>query len=545
LHTWSLAVEEQFYIAFPLVLYGLHRWLKRYQLVVILAATTLSFAICLWGTFHKPGATFYLAPFRAWELLMGALVALVSHKVRASRLLMEVLAFSGLTLILASFFLVDSQMPFPGIGAVPAVAGSAAVLLAGTSLPTHATRLLSFRAVVALGLISYPLYLWHWPVLLLARQVAGSALDSARLGLVIAVCVALSGLTYWLVESPIRRRLILSTRARLFAAAAAACASIAAFSVSMIIRDGFFWPVSVEIRDLITANQRATSEWSYPASCQQNFRRSIEDPKDIASCTIGANAERKILFWGDSLVEQLFPVVAHAYSLGHFSDHQIIFATSGGCQPTPSLERLDWGFHCNQFNRHVANRALMSDVDTIVLGGDWSLDPRYLKPVFDESSNSRGLDADTLTEHAQRHLLSTIRQLTAARKKVALILPFPIFPQPIPAYLSRRLLAGETDDVLLTRASVVSRNVSVNAMLHRVAAETGAMLIDPSELLCPSGPCIYQEQMLSLYRDASHLTPYGSRKLLQPMIEAIDRLLPGRCGVGDCAYRMIATGRTD
>jgi peptidoglycan/LPS O-acetylase OafA/YrhL len=86
--------------------------LKRYQLVVILGATTLSFAICLWGTFHKPGATFYLAPFRAWELLMGALVALVSHKVLASRLLMEVLAFSGLALILATFFLVDSQTPF-------------------------------------------------------------------------------------------------------------------------------------------------------------------------------------------------------------------------------------------------------------------------------------------------------------------------------------------------------------------------------------------------------------------------------------------------
>src|SRR5262245_35116480 len=110
-------------------------------------------------------------------------------------------------------------------------------------------------------------------------------------------------------------------------------------------------------------------------------------------------------------------------------------------------------------------------------------------------------------EHAQRHLLSTIRQLTAARKKVALILPFPIFPQPIPAYLSRRLLAGETADVLLTRAPVVSRNVSVNAMLYRVAAETGAMLIDPSELLCPSGPCIYQEQMRS---------PQGKQCLHEP-----------------------------
>lgn len=121
--------------------------------------------------------------------------------------------------------------------------------------------------------------------------------------------------------------------------------------------------------------------------------------------------------------------------------------------------------------------------------------------------------------------MALIKPLTRAGKKVALILSFPQYPYNIHTYLARQLLAGRTATVLLSRTSAAEQSDDVNAMLKRVAAQTGATTWDPADVLCPSGPCVYQRQMLTYYKDTGHLTKEGSRTLLLPMIQALaDRL---------------------
>ena len=137
LHTWSLAVEEQFYVVFPLVLCVIHRWLKGRWVAWLAPLAILSFALSVWGVGHKPGAAFYLAPTRAWELLLGSLLALEAFPRLPSRLLMEVLAAAGLGLIAWGVVGLSATSPFPGLNALYPCLGAALVIYSGQATPTY------------------------------------------------------------------------------------------------------------------------------------------------------------------------------------------------------------------------------------------------------------------------------------------------------------------------------------------------------------------------------------------------------------------------
>lgn len=203
LHTWSLAVEEQFYIAFPLLLYLL-RGLERRRLVMVLALAMLaSFALCEVAAFRFQTANFYLAPTRAWELLAGSLCACIGPRTGARHA--GWLAGLGLALILAGIFLLDGTMPFPSHWALLPVAGTALLIL--FAVPDRgAGRLLAMAPFVGIGLVSYSLYLWHQPLFAFARLAAAGAPSQGEM----LALAALSGLLAWaswrFVERPFRRK---------------------------------------------------------------------------------------------------------------------------------------------------------------------------------------------------------------------------------------------------------------------------------------------------------------------------------------------------
>ena len=238
LHTWTLSLEEQFYLLFPLLALLVYRFAKkRFGLVMIgIAAASFAYGVFLvnaapeypftipvlphlWGAATNSSAGFYFIAARFWELLIGGLIAIYALGIR-HRWLAELVALCGVAAIAAGVWML-SDASFPGVAALVPVLGTAAVIVANTSHRTLARSVLSFPILVYIGLISYSLYLWHWPVLVFARYqlIMPATLTAKYQVLLLLTIFVLSVVTYHFVENPIRKKRILAEREHLFLAA--------------------------------------------------------------------------------------------------------------------------------------------------------------------------------------------------------------------------------------------------------------------------------------------------------------------------------------
>ncbi|MDR1497649.1 MAG: acyltransferase [Puniceicoccales bacterium] len=215
-HFWSLAIEEQYYLLFPFALViGVHFCFPKIRKFIVLA-TVLSLGLCLWGSYNRAAATFYLLPTRVWELLLGSALAASGISIynyspivrKLSRVKCELLGWGGCALILASFFFLSGEMKFPGWVVLFPVAGSAFVLFSVMLGESSFSRLLATMPFRGIGRVSYSLYLWHWPLIIFGKLQAELHGYSHITG---AVCGGVASIfagtaAYWCVERPLRRR---------------------------------------------------------------------------------------------------------------------------------------------------------------------------------------------------------------------------------------------------------------------------------------------------------------------------------------------------
>lgn len=227
LHTWSLAVEEQFYLIFPLLLVVTKRWFRGRYLAVILSGGTISFLVGLWLGFRAPAVNFFLGPSRAFELMIGAALAAKLLPEPAHRLRREALAALGLVMILAPAFLLDPERHFSGLTALPSCIGAALLIQAGSGGDSAVARFLSRPLPNFIGTISYSLYLWHWPLLSLLRSLVMRQPTAIEIAATIALSFLLATLSWRLVEGPILAR---PADRRFLASMAVAAASLLAVS---------------------------------------------------------------------------------------------------------------------------------------------------------------------------------------------------------------------------------------------------------------------------------------------------------------------------
>ena len=207
LHTWSLAVEEQFYLLFPIFIVLLSRYMRRYLMAGVAVTALLSFGISVITVRGDQSAAFYLPVGRVWELLLGALVFLRIVPPLRARILNEIIAFCGIVLVGFAVFRYTLNTRFPGEHALVPCLGAAAVLFAGQSKLTFVHRFLTLRPLVFVGLISYLLYLWHWPLLVFSKISILPGLNLSLIGgrLILTIIAAgLATLSWRFVETPFR-----------------------------------------------------------------------------------------------------------------------------------------------------------------------------------------------------------------------------------------------------------------------------------------------------------------------------------------------------
>ena len=518
LHTWSLGVEEQFYLVWPLVLAAAMRFRRRLALLAAVGLASLVLAEI--QVRHWPDAAFYLLPARIFEFVLGALVAL-RPAVPIGRTAVP-LAWLGLALILLPIGLYSRETPFPGLAALVPCLGAALVILAGPG--GAVARLLGRAPLVAIGLLSYSLYLWHWPVLIFGEIWLGRPLGGAETGLALALVLGLSALTWRFVERPFRRRITgPAGTGRNLAVAGAVLAAFLAIGIVSDVTRGLAFRAGPELR----AKEEALHEMPFrePGCVSEGAAR------NPAGCASGTGP-LEVVLWGDSHAEQLTPGLARRLSSVSFLE-----AKTDGCPPLAGAELIFRNMADEACRR--ANDAILAmieatpGIETVVLAARWSLYAETVRAptesadrsfLVDEVSSERSVGNSRRVLEAG--LERTISALEARGVDVVLVGQVPEYPFDPARCAVRAWWTGHRPDCGQSLGAAEGRLAAAQAILGRVAARHASIAyFDPVPHLCEAGECrTLSASGMGLYRDQDHLSIRGA-ELLAP-------LLPLRPGLG-------------
>ena len=511
LHTWSLAVEEQFYIVFPVLLLLIHRYVPGKRKMLLWMATAGSFASCVLVQEYQPSATFYLSPFRAWELSLGALLAVGALPAPSRRWQRECMAALGAALIAYALLFIQPDERFPGWRAALPVLGSVLIIHAGSAGDSFVQQFLRVRPMVFVGLISYSLYLWHWPLLVYANFLNQlHELDSIR-WLLFALATLLAGASYFIVEKPFRHPQRTNGRKAIFIGAGVLSCAILATG-GMLVRSGGF-PARFA-PSVVALDRERTPEVPF-IDCI-DLPSAEADFQDF--CRLGEEkASPTVLFWGDSHALAWSPAIDDMLAQRGMS---AIFSARSGCAPLVGIVRPG-DSQCHGQNRKVMEGLASSpDISVVILAASWAgyANADGHLPLKDDAGN-RGNTA--VFPQAMRN---TVARLRAMDKHVWLIGPTPTPPGDVPLLMA---MAAQRDGELPGKVSLEDHTRKM-AAFYRVAdglqADAGLLLSRPGSWLCEASGCRYAVGDMPLYRDRGHLSVFGASYLSPMLGNAFDQL---------------------
>jgi peptidoglycan/LPS O-acetylase OafA/YrhL len=506
LHLWSLGIEEQFYALWPVLLWVVFRRGRNFFFLIGLVFL-LSMGANLVQVNADPTAAFYSPATRFWELMCGGIGAqLARQRTDWPAAAQGVASLLGGLLLVCGFVLIRPQDPFPGWWALLPVAGAFLLIMAGPSALLN-RLLLGRKLAVGIGLISYPLYLWHWPLLSFAYIVQGNKPSFAVRAALVAAAVALAVLTWRLLELPLRA---LPSRAR---AGALGAGMAVAVLVGVLVNAG-------AVRERIEAhgaevylNALNDSEFPGPRFVPYRFN-------GVLFQKVASRGPGLTVFLGDSVVQQYGPFIEHAIGADPAHLHSALFATAGNCPPirhTFPLPKVRYA-QCPLTVDAGYEFAARPEVDTVVIGAAWY---GYFSGgahdlLFDDGATRLEFPDARAVESAYRSLAHGITALKQRGKRVFLLLQPPMGH----AFDPRNMVTGSRFDSIrpLTRIVPVqldqflADNAGPRARLAAIARDTGAELIDPTAYLCAANRCpVLDAAGAPVYTDTMHMRPAYSR----------------------------------
>ena len=515
LHTWSLAVEEQFYLLFPLLMLAIGRFARRRYSLWLALLALVSFAACVVMARVDLARDFYLAPFRAWELLLGALVAVGPFRAPAGKL-PGVLALLGLMSILAADLLLSVDTPFPSEYALLPCGGAALVLYARCSPRSLAGRFLENTPARRIGIWSYSLYLIHWPVLIFTRYYLDAPLPPGLLVALLAASLGLAALSWRFVEQPFRGLGGLFITVQIYALAAGA--SVLLLGAVFILRSGHIDFHKGAERDFPTLTQSQLLCWDRPA----------DEAARLAACRLGSLAAPQAVLWGDSHARALIPAVAAAYAAHGAS--ALAFAM-GGCppvfdvqmgQPTASrtLRALQDALdqrprRCPEHNDAVLRWIASHRIKTAVLAAHWMAYAGADKDANLLANHLTILDPrrpEALAPASifERNLGSTLAALRGLGVRVFIVQDAPRQDVDVPYALASDARLGWPARRGISRAAYDAQQAQVSSILERLHSRYAFTYLRPQDTLCAGGECVLSRGGEALYQDGEHLAPAGA-----------------------------------
>jgi len=492
LHTWSLAVEEQFYLIYPACILALRQYFGRHFWLFIFIGFLASFCLNITFVTSKPEAAFYLLPTRAWELLAGALVLPIAANCTRNKIANEMIGLLGAALIVVGVTCYRSEYHFPGFYALLPTLGAACLLLSGRFGNTTTARLLSFKPVVHVGKISYSLYLIHWPVNVFASQIIGDYSMKWRIAM-FAASVVLAEFVYFAVETPARHRKILGTKNwLLFSYAGGLVTTVLVVSI-VFISHGLPGRYPAEVLRLASFVNDRTDPLTECESAPQSIETSI------MSCRLGVSGKKATwLIYGDS----------HAWAAQAAFDKWLKLNGQSGllifrhaCPPVNGIHFIDTKDSCFLFNQSVARFVEgNAGITDIVLVSTWKWPTEGLL-------NAAGVPLakkDSLQLFTDS-LLGTIKHFYDLGRRVYVWEPVPGGRKSVPLALADAALEHRPPNIEFYLPEYMSENRLFFGALSRSHLWIQGSF-SPAHTLCSTGKCIVENEGTPLYFDNAHIT---------------------------------------
>jgi peptidoglycan/LPS O-acetylase OafA/YrhL len=496
LHLWSLAVEEQIYLVFPpLVLFAL--WM-RWPMVLVLAVLLIaSFAANLFMAGRSVSADFFLTPFRAWEFLAGAILAWIHDRRGQSSersWLGEAASWAGVLLLAAGMAWITDREPYPGWRAVVPVVGTLLVIAAGRSASFNRWAL-SLAPVVWVGLISYPLYLFHWPLISFVHIIKGATPDPKLIAAAVALSFVLAVVTYYCLERQLRH-----SRSRW---------TVPLLLIGFLALGGLgaaIWkgklppkPPSREVQQVNQAIAEGQQQW---ALFSEGYRRTSK--QGIGIWQIGGKG-RQTLFFGDSTIMMLAPRIQKLLNSNVEDSRGATFIVGGGLCPVPGARRPSRLYHENLIPVFEEELQTNPAIDRVVISGLW-------KYLFSTGTGWSVSDVSMGTEAGRNKAFAALGQmidrLVKSGKQVTVLLAVPQGPQLDPKNMFARSFLGGREVHVTPLPIDEFRTMAPGSHLDELAAvakANGAEVIEPVAFLSRDGICISTDDNGPIRYDDLHL----------------------------------------
>jgi len=531
LHTWSLAVEEHFYLFFPALLLFLRAARVRTMILVVVGLLVLSFALQLLYLNKSPDAAFFLSPNRFWELLIGSVTAIAlrhSSVGQCNQLIRETAATTGLFCIGFTLFFFSDATSFPGAAALVPCVGTALIIFSGAGGSSRVNRALQWRPLVLMGLLSYSLYLWHWPILVFLKHFTVRDPTIIETTTAVAASFILAWLSWRFVERPFHtppaqrepkspNRAVQPTTRTTLKVSGWAIGVLVAIGVTLDQFDGVPQRLPEEVVQIAKFSD------DKPAERKRCTGKSATQVRSEGLCKISlkntTQATPDFLVWGDSHAMILAPTFAQVAAADNRSG---LNATRNGCAPLLGAFRPteDPGQECVAFNEAILEVIEQTpSITNVILIARWAM---YLdgNPYKHESgkvlqlvdSDSTEINSAESRKVARRSLERSIAKLQQLGKQVTIFASAPEVGWNTPIVLAKSVWRGRDLRIAPSTAEHLARQRSSTELLTDLTDDT-ILLLNPATTLCPDTWCRVQKGGKPLYIDEDHLSSVGTREL--------------------------------